>query len=838
VKYIKMKNNEKKFFKMFIILGIVISFFLPGTTSNAVILNTMEKDSIPLSYEYIGENELIVTYDLQDLIQDQVSNEIGVFTNFIIPNSGFLGVSGKPQLPVVTYLIAVPMQDVSLKIIDTKIDSTTFVDKVYPAQLPQADSDMNVNYDFVFDEEFYQQDIDYPGKLSNIVYSGNLRDISFVKIEFYPVQYNPKQKIVTIYDEITIGVSWDKNEKVSVESDFHNSHFFNMYENTFSNWQGFLSHTQFIESSDSSDFPLDDQGCDLLIITHPDFFTKSNELANWKESKGFITNIIGTDEVGGSSNDIINYIQNAYDTWEPRPSYVLLVGDNEYIPTSKSSTDIYYVTVDGSDYYPDICIGRIPADSAQEANIMIQKILNYEQNPPSSEEFYDNFVVAAYFQDDENNGYETRRFVRTSEEVRDYLITEDFIGERIYVTESYIDPTHYNNGPYGDGEPLPEELLRPNFAWDGNSDDIINAIENGVFILNHRDHGFADGWGDPYFDSNHVHDLTNGELLPVVFSLNCQSGQFDNYECFCEEFVRQEGGGAIASFGASRTSYSGYNDYLCRGFYDCQWPEFDPEIGGDTPMYTLGQILNYGKTYMAETWGDPWGYERITFEMFHCFGDPTMEIWSAYPADINMDYTFNGESLEMTITGNDIPIENALVCLSQETGFYTKGYTDGSGMITIDTTSAIIEEEVILVISAHNYKTYFETFVLNQPPLIPDTPEGPDKGILNRELTYSISTTDPEGDQVFYQWSWGDGYISEWEGPYNSGETATASHRWKEEASYYIKVKAKDIYDQESDWSEKLRIKISENRALNYRIDEFLQLFSRLFPISRLIFRI
>jgi hypothetical protein len=142
------------------------------------------------------------------------------------------------------------------------------------------------------------------------------------------------------------------------------------------------------------------------------------------------------------------------------------------------------------------------------------------------------------------------------------------------------------------------------------------------------------------------------------------------------------------------------------------------------------------------------------------------------------------------------------------------------------------------VISAHNYRTFINTFVLNQPPAIPNIPEGPDKGILNRELTYSISTIDPEGDQVFYQWSWGDGHFSEWEGPYESGETATSSHRWKQEASYFIKVKAKDIYDQETDWSEKLRVKISENRAFNSRINDLLDLFIRLFPISKFIFGI
>jgi hypothetical protein len=830
-----VKNKRKIVLKTFLVFVIATLFIFPGATIGALSINTAEEKLELVSHEYVNDNELLVSLNLKDLLIDQIEMENGLFTTFNIPNNGFSGVYGKPQLPVISCLFAVPTEELSLTVINANIDETYSDCMVYPAQLPQVDSDVEEKSEFFIDEDFYQQDINYPENLADLVYTGKIRDISFIKFEFSPIQYNPKEKIASVYDEITVRLSWNGNNIVSVESGFNNVPFYSFYNNVFPNWEGFLKHTQIIESPVDSKSGYDDEGCDFLIITHPDFYTKSSELRDWKYSKGLMTKIVDTDEIGDSSNEIKQYIKNAYDTWDPRPSYVLLVGDYEYVTTSQSSTDLYYVTVEGSDYYPDIYIGRIPADSADEANVMISKILNYEQNPPASTDFYENFAVAAYFQDDENNGYETRRFVRTSEEVRDYLMSIGSIGERIYVTESYINPTHYNNGPYGNGEPLPEELLRPTFPWDGDSNDITNAIENGVFILNHRDHGFVEGWGDPYYDVDHVHQLTNGELLPVVFSLNCQSGQFDGYECFCEEFVRQEGGGAVAAYGASRTSYSGYNDYLCRGFYDCQWPEFDPEAGGDVPMYKLGQILNYGKTYMAETWGDPWGYEKITFEMFHVFGDPTMEIWTEIPKEFDLNFMFTGDVLEITITHEDAPVEGALVCLSQDSGYYFKGYTDESGLIGVDTTNAIIENPVTLVISAHNFRYFIDTFILNQPPQIPGKPEGPQTGVVHREITFSISTVDPEEDQVYYQWSWGNGHSSEWLGPYDSGETVTTTYKWNKEGTYFVKVKAKDIYEQETDWSEPLKLKVAVSRTLNSRIQNLFELLFKLFPIPRIL---
>ena len=289
-------------------------------------------------------------------------------------------------------------------------------------------------------------------------------------------------------------------------------------------------------------------------------------------------------------------------------------------------------------------------------------------------------------------------------------------------------------------------------------------------------------------------------------------------ECFAEEFLRKDGGGAVAVFAATRVSYSGYNDYLCRGFYDAQWPDFDTDIGGEDPMYTLGELLNYGKVYMTQTWGDPWGYEDYTFELFHVFGDPTMEIWTAFPQDLDVAYTLSSGSMEVVVSDSSGVISGAMVCLSQESGFYAKGLTDGSGKAYLDTNSAIMEEEVTLVVTAHNHLYYAETFFLNQAPNIPDRPSGPSSGEPRVVYLFTTSTIDPDGDDVFYMWRWGDGTYSDWLGPFDSGATASASHEWTETSNYNIRVKAKDIGGKETDWSESLPISIPYNQPSSFNL--------------------
>ena len=94
----------------------------------------------------------------------------------------------------------------------------------------------------------------------------------------------------------------------------------------------------------------------------------------------------------------------------------------------------------------------------------------------------------------------------------------------------------------------------------------------------------------------------------------------------------------------------------------------------------------------------------------------------------------------------------------------------------------------------------------NSPPEKPSI-NGPSTGITGESLVYDASTTDKDGDKVYYMFDWG-GEESGWIGPYKSGETASASHVWRTEGTYTIKVKAKDVYGAESEWSDPLQVAV------------------------------
>ena len=99
---------------------------------------------------------------------------------------------------------------------------------------------------------------------------------------------------------------------------------------------------------------------------------------------------------------------------------------------------------------------------------------------------------------------------------------------------------------------------------------------------------------------------------------------------------------------------------------------------------------------------------------------------------------------------------------------------------------------------------------ISQPP---DTPTivGPANGSPNSPLDFTITTTDPENDDIYYYVDWGDETTTEWIGPYASGQQITITKTYTNPGIYEIKVKAKDSNEAHVGWSTPHEITIHEN---------------------------
>lgn len=123
--------------------------------------------------------------------------------------------------------------------------------------------------------------------------------------------------------------------------------------------------------------------------------------------------------------------------------------------------------------------------------------------------------------------------------------------------------------------------------------------------------------------------------------------------------------------------------------------------------------------------------------------------------------------------------------------------------------------------------TLAELAEINNYPDVPSQPIGPSEGKPGIKYTFKTNTTEPDGDQVWYLWDWNDGNYSSWLGPYDSNVTCEASYIWENKDNYSIRVKAKDVYDIESNWSEPLYFSTPKMKETNTLFLEFLNNYPR-----------
>ena len=127
------------------------------------------------------------------------------------------------------------------------------------------------------------------------------------------------------------------------------------------------------------------------------------------------------------------------------------------------------------------------------------------------------------------------------------------------------------------------------------------------------------------------------------------------------------------------------------------------------------------------------------------------------------------------------------------------------------------------------------TAVANLPPSIPEV-DGSTNGKAGVQYTYKFRSTDPDGDDVSYCVNWEDDTGEVCIGPFTSGDEVTDTHKWSKEGSYVVKVKARDIYNAESDWATlTVTMPYSYNKLILAFLELLLERFPNAFPLLRQI---
>lgn len=504
----------------------------------------------------------------------------------------------------------------------------------------------------------------------------------YAKVEVMPISYDSRNKKVRIYYELNFRLTYKfdqprntKNRILDITTDRFNT----IYTPEF------------------------------LIISTPEYKSQCDRYVETKRRMGFnATAIYKSDWTTSAVSDSISTRYHSAKGLD----YVLIAGgvddvpsnnttygiDSEYIDTHGKTypTDQEYVCMDGNkDYDADIFIGRIPVNNADELETVIDKITNYQLNPPLNEDFFRKSLHCSYFQtknyDKFTEGY---RFLTPSELIRDYVIAHNKDVQRIYAATEGSTPTYFING-----DKLPEELRDPHYDWSIlKNTQIANAINDGRFYTLYIGHGDVTLWGQPQFTTKDISTLSNGNLLPVVFSISCFTGKFDQND-FAQKFLKHKNGGCVGIIAGSYLTYIYSNAYFACGIFNGIWPTpglnsvatpIEPDNNHNSNL-ELGQILRAGLSYRESIVQSS---DITTKKRYHVFGDPSMMMFTQTPIQFDKDeydIRFNsggGVSGLRTVSIKFEPkTEGCYLVISSKEGNYTRRYVGGvnyTGMIESD----------------------------------------------------------------------------------------------------------------------------------------------------------
>lgn len=712
----------------FLLIGIA-SF---GGAQQFINFNSGERNSEPGLYE-VPKRQISTSNDISfgaaftikgaKIAEKQHNKETYQFLQ--IKGFGKIATPGHPALPMTIEHVLMPKESKP----EVKINNITYREltgfNIHPALEPAKDTYDAAPPEWKKDEKLYNTDAWYPANPISIKTIQYRRGFPIALVEINPVQYNPVTGKIRVNQTIDYTIEFNGNSKTLDElSNNHTAHFTKLLRNE-------IINKNIIKNGKTS--RAKSEGKDYIIITQDGHLAAADTLAKWKRQMGYSVEIVSRET--WTSAEVKDAIHSRYDDWTVKPDYFVIIGDHtgdyavpgqEFMAPDGNGTyasDLYYACMDGSnDFHADMAFGRIAVTNPEQAMTVVHKTVNYERNPVTNADFYNKGLACAQFQDvadsEAPDGYAARRFCHTSEDIRNYTMDQGYTTDRIYYTDNANTPTNYNNGYYSDGQAIPSELLRSNgFAWNGDAADITNAIEDGRFFVFHRDHGFSGGtgWSHPYFIVSNASALANGNLLPVVFSINCHTGEYYLNNSFAEAFLKNPNGGAVGVVAAAYYSYSGYNDGFSAGMIDAIWsdPGLTPNFGSGGAYYppassadnikTMGDVLNQGLVRMQETWGP----SEYTHRLFHYFGDPAMRMWTDNP-NTNLitathDYTISCD--ETTFNISDCNIEDARVSIMQGNKLIGSATISG-GSASIDYIFDNYNSKALLTITAEDHKPY------------------------------------------------------------------------------------------------------------------------------------
>lgn len=639
---------------------------------------------------FAGELTVTVPFDGSSVTMTDFAG----YTTVTSPSTYPLSIIGAPALPVLPVQVALPAESraVSVTVIEAFYAPLRGRFNILPAteQVPLSLMDGATIPMPRPDPGIYNSTETFPGAIAKFENSAVLVGFPVARVSVYPVRWNPADGTIEVLESVTLHIEYVADPSmrtVQVRSADSEARTSEVVRNAVVNPEGVCPSGAIIIESRDLTFG------EYVIITHPDYITQANTLANWKTRKGIPTTVITTTEIQAQytgddlQQEIRIFLHEARDNGV---EYALVFGDDDKIAgrdvkisaggeTEYPPCDYYWsdlndtapgadrwdsnnnniwgeYNIDQMSYAPAIFTGRASVNTAVEATIFVNKVLAYEQVSLSDEP-----TTAVR---EMRIGYSTSML---------WPGCYGSAGAQIisgYIPGSWSQDKRYESNGTN--------------SW-AATNSMFNAGPHHVYVAAHGNIQIFEVPGGSFTNSN-IMALTNissGGLPAIWNSISCLIGHLDGNECMLDAWTASPNGGGFGGgcarygWGDPSSPGNGDSEVLCQKIY------YSHFISGQNTLGAMHFMGRYSICPPSDV------YRHWCIMEYNLFGCPELPLWSASPTQLSGSHpsTFTGGSFTVTVTAGGSPVSGARVTLYKGTSFetadvYLVANTNASGQAT------------------------------------------------------------------------------------------------------------------------------------------------------------
>ena len=696
---------------LFLFLGLLLS---TGT------LSAQKETSVRILSDNYDTLRMVITTATLTASETSLNGE--PFSTLTIDGCLPSSLIAEPTLPVFSRIIEVPLcKGFSVKVTNAVYDTVDLQLRypVLPAQPSRSKSD-TLWHPTQMTKSIYDANKFYSQREALVEAVGVARDRNLARLQFSPVSYNPVSGKIIICRHATVTVVYRSADKKGTEEMFarYHSPLFNSGANVLNS---------LYPKSVRTTAPVR-----YLIVANSMFRGHLDTFIAWKKRKGFLTDIVYTDNpaVGSDTTSIAAYIKSLYTNataTNPAPTYVLLVGDVEQLPAfvgvtnSSHISDLYYATWTSGDNIPDCHYGRFSAQTVSQLTPQVAKTLMYEQYTFADPSFLDHAVMVAGVDGGTAGDYGYTH----ADPAMDYAVT------------NYVNGTHdWSQVMYFKNDlsiiPACTSNVTLGSSASSNSATVRSYYNQGAGLINYSAHGSSTSWGTPNFTTTHISQMTNSQKFGLMIGNCCQTNKFQESTCFGEALLRKDNYcGAVGYIGGSNNTYWFEDFYWAVGVRNAisatMLMDYKPTALGvyDRTFHTHGEsyanwcttqgsmLMQGNMTVQASTASD--NRKLYYWEIYHLMGDPSL-----------MPYMTQADTMTLSLVASVpcgtttypvVAAPHAYVALTDTlTGaLVASAFADTSGNTTLLLPATLAAGTYRLAASAQQYRTAFRLINVVQP---------------------------------------------------------------------------------------------------------------------------